>query len=446
MATNFRERLKSDFKTIELLHSNTHCKIELVENLKSCDRFIKKTYFEDKREIFHLLSQAVSPYLVQIKEIFFDSDTIVIEEYIEGEPLDQYLLHTFISSKQAVKIVRELLAAVSCIHKLGIIHRDIKPENILIDTLGDIRLIDFGIARIYRPNEVRDTELLGTVGYAAPEQFGYAQSDFRTDIFSIGMTCRDINCVCGKSRILKKIEQKCIKMDPMERYQDVASILMEFKKDKRRKCEIILFVSIFFMSGIMFCLSQKVHKNKEGDLIRTFDENALFSGRKPVPCLLLAADEEKKTQIDIAGQDDLVDVQAQLGKDGLALSIINSDGIAADFMLCNEYEIIRDYPDTSLYAEVLFYDTDHNGRNEIWVAVSDRKYIILSDGTRTYNQNYMAGWCIDCTEDGIFYLADGQLVTKGYFDVDNIFLGGIWQNYELSAYQLENGRLVQVEW
>lgn len=200
-----KQQLEEDFKTTGVYRDDETGKIERVEERTGGVRFIKRTFYEDKREVFLLLLKADSPYLARTEAVYFDTETVVLEEYIEGETLQEYLTHTAVSGKQAVRFVKELLEAVSAIHRLGIIHRDIKPENILVDSSGHIRLIDFGIARVYRPHGSKDTELLGTVGYAPPEQFGYAQSDVRSDLFAVGMTRRDLNQVCGRKRVLQKI-------------------------------------------------------------------------------------------------------------------------------------------------------------------------------------------------------------------------------------------------
>lgn len=202
-----KEIINQKYQKIKTFRDESDGKIELIEHIESHTKLVKRTYYEDKREIFELLSRADASHLARIEAVFFDVDTVVLEEYIEGERLSEYLGHSRVSSRQSAGFIRELLQAVSVIHKLGIIHRDIKPENLLIDKAGHLHLIDFGIARIYRPGKTSDTQLLGTVGYAAPEQFGYAQSDFRSDIYSVGVTCRDLNRVCKKNRLLQKIEK-----------------------------------------------------------------------------------------------------------------------------------------------------------------------------------------------------------------------------------------------
>lgn len=445
-----REELEKNYKTLRIFRQDKNCKIELVEDIRDNTHWVKRTYYEDKREIFHLLAEADPTYLVEIKAVVFDVDTIVLEKYIEGETMEDYLARSSVSSSQARRFLYELLQAVSAIHKLGIIHRDIKPGNILIDRAGHIHLIDFGIARIYRQDKSKDTELLGTVEYAAPEQFGYSQSDFRTDIFSVGMTCRDLNQAIKKNRFLQKIERKCTKMDPRERYPNAETVLKAFRKRRRAVRGGIAFCGILSVSlgaGAYILYLQQEPADQEGDLICVSDENRLFIGQDTAPCLLLTENSEKSAQISLAENEDPVSVLAGLTAEGLSLSVTDASGCSYEFQLSDQYEMPESYPDTSLYGEVLFFDTDKDGKDEIWVAVSDRALVSLVGrlkGTAAVNQNYMAGWCIFQKEDGSFVLADGQLWTMGRFEIGTVNPMGIWQESEFKAYVLEEDFLAHL--
>lgn len=444
-----REELEKNYKTLRIFRQDKNCKIELVEDIRDNTRWIKRTYYEDKREIFHLLAEADPAYLAEIKAVVFDVDTIVLEKYIEGETMEDYLARSSVSSSQARRFLYELLQAVSAIHKLGIIHRDIKPGNILIDRAGHIHLIDFGIARIYRQDKSKDTELLGTVEYAAPEQFGYSQSDFRTDIFSVGMTCRDLNRACKKNRFLQKIERKCTKMDPRERYPNAGAILEEYRKRRLAARGGVVLCGLFAVSlgvGAYFLYRQQELSEQEGDLICVPDENRLFAGQETAPCLLLTENSEKSAQISLAENEDPVSVLAGLTAEGLSLSVTDASGSSYDFRLSDQYKLPEDYPDTSLYGEVLFFDTNQDGQDEIWVAVSDRALVSLLNGETAVNQNYMAGWCIFQKEDGSFALAEGQLLTKGSFEIGTVNPMGIWQEFEFEAYVLEEDFLAYMPW
>lgn len=161
---------------------------------------------------------------------------IVIEEFINGMTLREYLdMSRTLSEEEILNIVNELCDVLKLIHTQNIIHRDINPENILISNDGVLKLIDFGIAREPDIEKRQDTTILGTVGYAAPEQFGFTQTDARTDIYAVGVLLNEL--LVGKlpSEMLydkapyKKIIQKCIEIDARTRYQSIDELLQALK-------------------------------------------------------------------------------------------------------------------------------------------------------------------------------------------------------------------------
>ena len=133
----------------------------------------------------NIIQHLSSPHVPQIFEVIQDQeDTIIIEEYIHGETLASYLERGGIFSLQdTVSVLLQLCEALEAIHSCGIIHRDIKPANILLNN-GRVVLIDFDAARQYQQNRQKDTVYMGTEGYAAPEQYGFSQTDSRSDIYS----------------------------------------------------------------------------------------------------------------------------------------------------------------------------------------------------------------------------------------------------------------------
>lgn len=153
----------------------------------------------------------------------------VLEQYIDGIPLNEMLNGKCMNTVGAKKIALQLTEALSVIHSLKIVHRDIKPENILIKNDGTLVLIDFDAARVYKSGVQRDTVVLGTVGYAAPEQFGIEQSDFRADIFAFGILINVLltgehpsKKICkGK---FKRVVEKCTQIDPDKRYQTMTDL------------------------------------------------------------------------------------------------------------------------------------------------------------------------------------------------------------------------------
>lgn len=120
------------------------------------------------------------------------------------------------------------------LRSLGIIHRDIKPENVMINDNGVVKLIDFNAAKLYKSYQVNDTVMIGTTGFAAPEQFGIAQSDERTDIFSLGHSAEwespSRRLYPGKR--LAHIIGKCTQIAPDKRYSNVLLLAKEPRKWK----------------------------------------------------------------------------------------------------------------------------------------------------------------------------------------------------------------------
>lgn len=113
---------------------------------------------------------------------------VVIAEYIGGMTLHEYMERKGILDRQEVSwLMGQLLEVLEAVHEEGIIHRDINPDNIMISSDGVLKLIDFGIAREKKEGKRQDTTILGTVGYAAPEQFGFLQTDERADIYAVGV-------------------------------------------------------------------------------------------------------------------------------------------------------------------------------------------------------------------------------------------------------------------
>lgn len=108
-------------------------------------------------------------------------------DYVEGETVAERVgAAGRLGLAEAVRIARGVCHAAGVLHSHGIVHRDIVPKNVVIDGDGGVHLIDLGIARVHVDGAKRDTRQLGTWGFAAPEQFGFAQTDARSDIYSIG--------------------------------------------------------------------------------------------------------------------------------------------------------------------------------------------------------------------------------------------------------------------
>jgi len=139
-----------------------------------------------------LLSKLKHPYIVGVYDFYEDENGLYIfMEYIEGTPLDEYIEKKSgpISSERAIPIMKKVLDAFSYAHSQGIIHRDIKPSNIMIDDNDDIKVLDFGIAKILDDDKsLTKTGQMGTVFYMSPEQVKGDKVTEKSDIYSLGVT------------------------------------------------------------------------------------------------------------------------------------------------------------------------------------------------------------------------------------------------------------------
>src|SRR5579884_609115 len=145
-----------------------------------------------QREV-HLLSQLIHPGLPHIYEHFQLAERwYIVMEFISGQTLEAYLNHEplrYIPLSEILHIGIQLCTVLAYLHaqEPPIVFRDLKPGNIMRTPSGKIYIIDFGIARRFKPGKPRDTIALGSPGYAAPEQYGRAQTTPRADIYSLGV-------------------------------------------------------------------------------------------------------------------------------------------------------------------------------------------------------------------------------------------------------------------
>lgn len=168
-----------------------------------------------------MLQGCPHPFLPRLYEVTVsDESTTVIEEYIEGELPDAAEL----SGRRLRRMIGELCTVLEFLHGKGIIHRDIKPSHVLLAKDGHIRLIDFDAARMPKEDLEQDTRLLGTKGYAPPEQYGFAQTDERTDIYALGITLKQVLGERAEKQVYKRIIRKCTRLDPDKRYQSAGRV------------------------------------------------------------------------------------------------------------------------------------------------------------------------------------------------------------------------------
>ena len=171
-----------------------------------------------------------------------NGEVYLVREYIEGMSLAQMVLQKGgISEAEICRISRKICQTAEQFQNPDepMIHRDIKPENIVVTPGSEVVFIDFGTMRSYKKDGSRDTFVVGTRGTAAPEQYGYIQTDQRTDVYAIGQTMLymvsesyEMNQLseCAVSRRMKKIIEKACSFEPDKRYGDAAQLRRAVEK------------------------------------------------------------------------------------------------------------------------------------------------------------------------------------------------------------------------
>lgn len=221
MKASVQAYIDDRFEKIKILQQNSKGEVYLAQS-KETGEFVIIKRVNLTGLPYKTLRQNPNPLFAKILKCAEDSnDTVIIEEFIQGEPLIERLeRENFLNEDEAQKILLQLCDGLNFLHELGIIHRDIKPSNLILQTGGIVRLIDFDAARIVKANKSEDTNALGTKGYAPPEQYGYGQTDARSDIYSLGVTMQKLLGKNYRGR-LESVLAKCTEIDPKNRWQSV---------------------------------------------------------------------------------------------------------------------------------------------------------------------------------------------------------------------------------
>ncbi len=214
MKENVAEYLEFRFEKLKLLKRSERGEVWLASSKQSGELVIIKRVAATGLP-YDLIKKF--SFRLPAKVFFCAEETVIVEEFIQGENL--FERKKLLSESEAREILLQLCDGLKELHAQKIIHRDIKPSNLILQG-GIIRLIDFDAARIFKANKEVDTKLLGTKGYAPPEQYGSGQTDQRSDIYLIGVTIKTLlGENCGEH--LKDILDRCTEYDPKNRFQSV---------------------------------------------------------------------------------------------------------------------------------------------------------------------------------------------------------------------------------
>ena len=244
-----------------------------------------------------------------------NGEVYLVREYIEGMSLAQMILQKGgISEAEICRISRKICQTAEQFQNPDepMIHRDIKPENIVVTPGGEVVFIDFGTMRSYKKDGSRDTFVVGTRGTAAPEQYGYTQTDQRTDVYAIGQTMLymvsesyEMNQLseCAVSRRMKKIIEKACSFEPDKRYGDAAQLRRAVEK-----CQANNRKKVYKKAGAVFGLIAA------GYILAIFSQDGTVIENKRIETAEQSAAEEQ-IQAEITFREELIEeaVRKELG-------------------------------------------------------------------------------------------------------------------------------------
>ncbi len=216
--------------------------VQLVQHTETGKFYVRKTLTVYNIDIFRQLRAHPVANTTKIYELVEDDGTLtVIEEYLTGTSLEEMLEeHHHFTEHEICSVILQLSKIVRDLHHLTppVIHRDIKPSNILISPDHVVKLLDFNAAKNENDRESRDTVLLGTFGYAAPEQYGFAASSPQSDLYAIGVLLNVLVTGALPSEkkaggLLAPIIQKCTELDPKNRFEDIDALIKSLTKTEK---------------------------------------------------------------------------------------------------------------------------------------------------------------------------------------------------------------------
>jgi serine/threonine protein kinase len=254
------DQLLDDFEVLELIgvggmgavylarqiETDRMVAIKLLTSERASDPVFQERFLREART----LARLNHPHIVSLYDVSrAGSSWCIIMEYVDGVNLRSLIEDGRLSPNEALRLIPQICDAMQYAHEQGVVHRDIKPENLLVDQNGQIKIADFGLAKIMGDRLVENVTLtdvgvrMGTAGYMAPEQFSQTKDvDHRADIYSLGIIYYEM--LTGKrpaldytppSRLAEvddrvdQVVSKSLRESPDERFQSAADVKHEIE-------------------------------------------------------------------------------------------------------------------------------------------------------------------------------------------------------------------------
>ena len=250
METN-NQKLNTNY---DLVSSDLNKKsVSIVRDRNTGILYVKKILTTYDIDVYKYLHEHPIKNIPKIIEYSLENDILtIIEEYIEGITLSDYLENNNLDIKTFYSHIYKLCDIIQDLQKANnsnvqneksIIHRDIKPSNIIITPAGDLYLIDLNAAKFFKPSEDKDTTLIGTEEFAAPEQYGFGSSNKATDIYAIGSLMKHYLTYFNDADFEKRINpiiDKCMKIDYKDRYGSIFELKADLFRSEHNIINLVI--------------------------------------------------------------------------------------------------------------------------------------------------------------------------------------------------------------
>ena len=263
------DEIAQSYEVVDCLRDSAGKATYLVRSLRDGKNYILKVASAFEKESlateFALLSALSHPCIPRSIAFVEERGTqYLIREFASGISLDQLITESGpLPDAEAVAIILRICDVLHMLHSQQppVIHRDIKPQNVICSQQGECTLIDFGIARRFDKDAAGDTVYMGTCATAAPEQFGYMQTDTRSDVYSTGIvllflltgSC-DLKSVSDISnKALRRVVKRCVRFDPADRYSSIALLKRSLRRAQHQKQNGLLAASLVMILAV-FCV------------------------------------------------------------------------------------------------------------------------------------------------------------------------------------------------
>ena len=214
---------------------------DIVRNNQTNQVMLRRETAAESFPVMLAISKIRHKNLMSIYDVrIIDGKCVTLCEFINGTTLEWNVERQLYDTETAKAIICQVCDGLTALHSNGIIHRDVKPSNVMIDQTGTVKIIDYDITRITNNGKNRDTTIMGTEGYAPPEQFGFSQTNAKSDVYSCGVLLNYLltghlpNEYLYQGEVTEVILE-CIEIDRGKRFDSAEELKLVLLGKKRSK-------------------------------------------------------------------------------------------------------------------------------------------------------------------------------------------------------------------